>query len=123
MSKMGRRLLLTGLVFFAVFGFQTVGHAVLAFLDGESYSTSTRDYKLGYSAGSLDMLRALQDAGKLQPVNFNDQAKAITNRFAKKVDTDIDAAYVAYLKKYPKRRDRSAASAIYNAMREICRIP
>jgi predicted glycosyltransferase involved in capsule biosynthesis len=122
MTKLRRVFYVAALALFVVIGFQTASHAVLAFLDGDSYGSSSKDYKLGYAAGSLDMLRALQDAGKLQPISFDNQAKAIMDCYAKKLDTDIDQAYVSYLRKYPAKHDRSAASAIYNAMREACGI-
>jgi hypothetical protein len=118
-----RQLVATGLVAVAVLlGLHATGNAVLAFLDGNSYRNASRDYQLGYMAGSVDMLRALQDAGKVGPPDFNAQALAIINCVEKSTDVNIDKMYADYLQKNPDRIDRSTASAVYNSMRVACNI-
>jgi hypothetical protein len=124
-EKMGkiRQLAATGLVAVAILlGLHATGHAVLAFLDGNGYRNASRDYQLGYMAGAVDMLRALQDAGKIGPPDFNAQALAIVNCVQKSTDINIDKMYADYLQRNPDRIDRSTASAVYNAMRISCNI-
>jgi len=118
-----RQVAATGIVAIAVLlGLHATGQAVLAFVDGNSYRKASRDYQLGYNAGAVDMLRALQDAGKIGPPDFNAQAFAIVNCVQKSTDVDISKMYADYLVKNPDRIDRSSASAIYNAMRIACNV-
>lgn len=122
MGKLRQFLWASGAAVLIVLGLHATSYAVLAYLDGNSYRAATRDYQLGYDAGAVDMLRALQDAGKIGPPDFNAQALAIVNCVQKKTDINIDSMYLSYLQQNPDRIDRSTASAIYNAMRVACNI-
>jgi len=93
--------------------------AVMSYLDAESWDTSTQDYKDGYAAGALDMLRALDDA-KVLGGSFASQARSVVSCSNKSTAREVGAMYDGYMKREPKRRRNSTASAIYNAIRIHC---
>ena len=99
----------------------SAGFAVSAYIDANGWDKATSDYRRGYAAGAVDMLRALQDANYLAPAH-SPQAAAIAKCSDNKDDSEIAKMYVNYITRHPDRRGRSTASAIYNAVRESCNI-
>lgn len=91
MSTTRRFLLVGGLAVLIVLGLDTSSHAVLSFINGTDYQSKNKDFQIGYAAGAVDMLRGLQDAGKIGPPDFNSQVVAILNCVEKTTDSQIDA--------------------------------
>jgi hypothetical protein len=122
MSKRRRFFLVSSLTVLIVLGLVTSSHAVLSFVDGTDYLSKNKDFQDGYAGGAVDMLRGLQDAGKIGPPDFNSQAVAILNCVAKSTDSKIDAMLKTYVQNNPSRAGNNAATMIYNAMRVACNI-
>lgn len=101
--------------------FATASVAVQAFLDADSWDNASRDYRLGYAAGALDMLRALEDAKFMAP-SVARRTRAIVECSNNDNDGAISRMYEDYMKSEPSRRKNSTASAIYNAIRIHCDI-
>ena len=122
MSKKRQFLWVIGAAALLILGLNTSSFAVLSYNDANSFRSETREYQLGYASGTVDMLRALVDAGKLAPPNFNAQATAITNCLGLKKNSEVIDMYNNYIKQNPERADRNSASAMYNAIRIACNI-
>jgi hypothetical protein len=55
----------------------TIGTAIAGYTTGDAYIKASGSYKLGYAAGAIDMLTALQEQKLLKDGAFNDQTAKI----------------------------------------------
>jgi len=99
-----------------------IGTAVAGYATGDIYLKASGSYKLGYAAGAIDMLTALQEQKLLKDGAFNDQtakiAKCLQDKKVKQ--SQVVQAYLTYLKENPKRQTEAAAPDISNAMAIGC---
>ena len=101
--------------------FATASIAVQAFLDADRWADASKDYRLGYAAGALDMLRALDDA-KFITSSVAKRTHSIVECSNDETDSAIGKIYETYISNEPSRRSHSTTSAIYNAIRIHCGI-
>jgi len=99
-----------------------IGTALAGYATGDIYLKASGSYKLGYAAGAIDMLTALQEQKLLKDGAFNDQtakiAKCLQDKKVKQ--SQVVQAYLTYLKENPKRQAEAAAPDISNAMAIGC---
>ncbi len=122
MSKFCRYYLLPALVFLAFLAFVAVGYAVKSFSDGNDYMASGEEYQFGYVAGAIDMLAALQDAGKLQAGSFSEQSGQIVQCTGGKKLKELHNMYVDYITADPQKKKNNTASSLYFALKAACKI-
>jgi len=115
-----QRKLLVGAIVLAFAA--TIGTALAGYSTGETFTKASGDYKLGYAAGAIDMLTALQEQGLLKDGPFNEQTAKIGQCLKdKKVkQSQVAAAYLTFLKENPKRQGEAAAPNISTAMATAC---
>jgi hypothetical protein len=93
--------------------------AVSTYLKGSAWNDVSAEYRRGYSAGAVDMLRALADADYMAP-----SVRAEVARLVKCVDERSDADIVKMFERHLGRnasvKEDSVAPAIYVAMRDQC---
>jgi len=118
--RLQRKTLLAGAM--AVAFVATIGTALAGYTTGEIFTKASGGYKLGYAAGAIDMLTALQEQGLLKDGAFNDQTAKIARCLKdKKVkQSQVAAAYLTFLKENPKRQAEAAAPNISTAMATGC---
>jgi hypothetical protein len=122
MSKFRRYHLVPALVFLASLAFVAVGYAVKSFSDGNDYVTSGEEYQFGHVAGALDMLAALQDAGKLQAGSFSEQSGQIVQCTENKKLRELHKMYVDCIAADPQKKQNNVASSLYFAVKAACKI-
>jgi hypothetical protein len=118
--RLQRKTLLAGAIVLALG--TTIGTAIAGYTTGETFTKASGSYKLGYAAGAIDMLTALQEQGLLKEGSFNDQTAKIAQCLKdKKVkQSHIASAYLAFLKENPKRQGEAAAPNISTATVAAC---
>jgi hypothetical protein len=93
--------------------------AVSTYLKGGAWNDVSAEYRRGYAAGAVDMLRALADADYIAPA-----VRAEAARLVKCVDDRSDADIVRMFERHLSRnasvKEDSVAPAIYVAMRDQC---
>ena len=118
--RLQRKMLWTGAI--AGVLVTTIGTAIAGYTTGDAYLKASGSYKLGYAAGAIDMLTALQEQKLLKDGAFNDQtakiAKCLQDKKVKQ--SQVAQAYLTYLKENPKRQAEAAAPDISNAMAIGC---
>jgi hypothetical protein len=102
----------------------TIGTAVAGYTTGTTFMKGSNSYKLGYAAGAMDMLTALQEQKLLKDGAFNDQTAKIAQclRDKKVRQGQVAAAYLTYLQNNPSRQAEAAAPDLSNAMVIACQI-
>jgi hypothetical protein len=115
-----RSVLAAAELFFLVFA--GAASAVTLFSNGEDYLKSSGEYKSGYLAGATDMLTALQDAGFLKEGPFSAEAAKVVQCKDGKNLKDIHEIYLKYLEANPQNAKNIAASTIYFALKDACKI-
>lgn len=102
----------------------TIGTAIAGYSTGESFIKGSNSYKLGYAAGAMDMLTALQQQKLLKDGPFSDQTAKLAQCLKdKKVkQSQVANAYTTYLQQNPKRQAEAAAPEMANAMLIACQI-
>jgi hypothetical protein len=118
--RLQRKLLWTGATAVALVAM--IGTALAGYTTGDTFMKASNSYKLGYAAGAIDMLTALQEQKLLKDGPFNDQtAKLVRCLKDKKVkQSQVAQAYLAYLEQNPQRKAEAAAPDISNAMAIAC---
>jgi hypothetical protein len=118
--RLQRKMLWTGATAAALVA--TIGTALAGYTSGDTFMKASNSYKLGYSAGAIDMLTALQEQKLLKDGAFSDQtgkiAKCLQDKKVKQ--SQVAQAYLTYLKENPKRQAEAAAPDISNAMAIAC---
>jgi hypothetical protein len=99
-----------------------LGSALAGYTTGQTYTKTTPDYQLGYVAGVVDLLTALQEQKLLKDGAFNDQAAMIAQCLkTKKIkQSQVRAAYLGYLKTFPAKAPDAAAPDVTNAVVIAC---
>jgi hypothetical protein len=120
--RLQRRMLWTSATIVALVA--TIGTAVAGYTTGTTFMKGSNSYKLGYAAGAMDMLTALQEQKLLKEGSFNDQTAKIAQclRDKKVRQGQVAAAYLTYLQNNPNRQTEAAAPDISNAMAIACQI-
>ena len=121
MSKVHGSYLVSALVCLAFLAFAAVGDAVKSYSDGNDYMGSREEYQSGYVAGAIDMLAALQDAGKLQAGSFSEQSNQVVKCTGGKKLKELHKMYVDYITANPQKKSNNAASGLYFAIRTACK--
>jgi hypothetical protein len=118
--RLQRKVLWTGATAVALVAM--IGTALAGYTTGGTFMKAPNGYQLGYAAGAIDMLTALQEQKLLKDGAFNDQtAKIVKCLKDKKVkQSQVVQAYLTYLKEDPKRQAEAAAPDISNAMAVGC---
>lgn len=93
--------------------------AVASFLQANEWNDAGKDYKRGYAAGALDMLRALADANYMS-TSVRGKTNKLIECVAGKTDGDIVRLFDAHVKRHPDGGKDSVAPALYIAMQESC---
>jgi hypothetical protein len=100
----------------------TAGVALAGYANGDDYTRASPSYQLGYAAGVADTLAALQGGSLLKDGAFNDQTGKIARCLAdKKVkQSQIRAAYLAYLQANPGKKSEAAGPNVFEALKKAC---
>jgi hypothetical protein len=122
MSKIPRYYVIPALALLAILVFAAVGSTVKSFSDGKDFMASENEYQLGYVAGAVDMLAALQDAGKLQAGSFSEQSGQIVQCTGGKKLQELHKMYVDYVTADPRKKENNAASSLYFAVKVACKL-
>ena len=93
--------------------------AVASFLQASEWNDAGKDYKRGYAAGALDMLRALADANYMS-ASVRGKTNKLIACVAGKTDGDIVRIFDGHVKRHPDSGKDSVAPALYIAMQESC---
>jgi hypothetical protein len=93
--------------------------AVASFLQASEWNNTEKEYRRGYAAGALDMLRALADADYLSS-SVRSKTNKIIDCVAGKSDGDIVRIFDGHVKRHPDNGRDSVAPALYIAMQESC---
>ncbi|HEV2549902.1 MAG TPA: hypothetical protein VGU20_21505 [Stellaceae bacterium] len=120
--RLQRKMLWTGATAVALVAM--IGTALAGYTTGDTFMKASNSYKLGYAAGAIDMLTALQEQKLIKDGAFNDQTAKIAQclRDKKVKQSQIANAYLTYLKENQKRQAEAAAPDISNAMAIACQI-
>jgi hypothetical protein len=117
-----RRVLWTGAVVVLAALVAGLGSALAGYTTGQAYKKTTPDYQLGYVAGVVDALTALQNQKLLKDGPFSDQATAIAQCLqTKKIkQSQVRSAYLGYLQTFPAKASDNAAPDVTNAVAIAC---
>ena len=97
----------------------TATFAVTAFLRGGEWKELSAEYRRGYVAGSVDMMRALADANYLSS-SVRAKTNTIIDCIAEKTDLEIVKIFERHLDRHASVQRDSVAPAIYIALQDQC---